>query len=243
MKLLGQGRTAEIFEYDDNKILKLFFEGKPKSDALKEYENLQIVNKRHIPSPKVYETIEVQRRFGIVEERISGKNGFEILFQNDDSTDFIKNMVKIQNQLNSATISNDNTCISYKNSLKASLWSVKDEVEKNRIIKKIETLPDGTNLCHGDFHPGNLIVQNDGNLIIIDFVNLCYGPKLFDVARTYFLLSQGELPDELNEQERYIFEQKRMKIATLYLDFMKCTKNELSNFLDIISEVRKYEFN
>ena len=26
-QLLGQGNTAEIFEYDDNKILKLYFEG------------------------------------------------------------------------------------------------------------------------------------------------------------------------------------------------------------------------
>lgn len=38
-KLFGQGRTAEVFEYGDNKILKLFQVWMPEHAIQREYEN------------------------------------------------------------------------------------------------------------------------------------------------------------------------------------------------------------
>lgn len=240
MKLIGQGRTAQIFDYADGKIVKLFFEGKPEYDAQKEFQNLQIVNEADVPSPKVYEKVCIDGRFGIVEEKLSGKDGFEILFTSENPTSFIKDMADLQKTLNS--FENEN-CISYKDSLKASLWSVKDEDEKSRICKKIDALPNGNNLCHGDFHPGNIQVLDSGKQILIDFVNLCRGPKLFDVARTYFLLSKGELPEEMSKEERIAFTNKRNQLAKTYLTFMEISEESLATFIDVISEVRKYELN
>ena len=53
----------------------------------------------------------------------------------------------------------------------------------------IDKLADGDTLCHGDFHPGNILLSGDG-AFIIDFMNVCCGNYLYDVART------GECPNE-----------------------------------------------
>lgn len=44
---------------------------------------------------------------------------------------------------------------------------------------------DGDSLCHGDFHPGNILLSN-GHTMVIDFMNVYHGDFLYDVARTVF---------------------------------------------------------
>lgn len=50
----------------------------------------------------------------------------------------------------------------------------------------IKQLPEGECLCHGDYHPFNLILTLGGSPIVIDFANICRGPSEYDIARTYF---------------------------------------------------------
>ena len=35
-----------------------------------------------------------------------------------------------------------------------------------------------------------LVRLSDGVPVVIDFMNVCYGPALYDIARTFFLLNQ-----------------------------------------------------
>ncbi|HKB49344.1 MAG TPA: phosphotransferase, partial [Ktedonobacterales bacterium] len=54
-------------------------------------------------------------------------------------------------------------------------------------------LPGGDALCHGDYHPDNVLMTRHG-LIIIDWGGASSGHPLADVARTALLLQVGELP-------------------------------------------------
>lgn len=58
-------------------------------------------------------------------------------------------------------------------------------------------MPDDDCLLHGDFHPNNILVMPNGTPVIIDFMNVCHGPALYDVARTYVLIKEydGSLAD------------------------------------------------
>lgn len=47
----------------------------------------------------------------------------------------------------------------------------------------LRELPDGEALCHGDFHPRNVIVDGD-ELTIIDWVDASSGPPAADLARS-----------------------------------------------------------
>jgi len=48
-------------------------------------------------------------------------------------------------------------------------------------------------LCHGDYHPENVLMTRTGTLIIDWFTATCGNP-LADVARTSLLLEAAELP-------------------------------------------------
>ncbi len=54
-------------------------------------------------------------------------------------------------------------------------------------------LPDGNALCHGDFHPGQLMLSGD-RCAAFDWSGAKRGDPLFDYARTRVLLSMGEPP-------------------------------------------------
>ena len=72
--------------------------------------------------------------------------------------------------------------ISYKNFLRK--FTTDEET-----IAKINALDDGNCFLHGDFHPGNVMLDENDNAVLIDMMNVCKGTALYDVARTYFLLS------------------------------------------------------
>jgi aminoglycoside phosphotransferase (APT) family kinase protein len=60
-------------------------------------------------------------------------------------------------------------------------------------LDRLQTLPSGDRLCHGDYHPANIL----GTLkepVIIDWGDASRGAPAADVARTLLLLRMGELP-------------------------------------------------
>ena len=75
---------------------------------------------------------------------------------------------------------------------------------------------------HGDYHPGNVMLTVDGEFVIIDLLNVCCGPKEYDVARTFFLLENEKWQDR-------------------YLKGMGYCKEDIEGYLEVIREIRKYE--
>lgn len=46
-------------------------------------------------------------------------------------------------------------------------------------------------VIHGDFHPGNLLVHDDGSLSVLDWTNASVGDPLIDLGRTFACLQLG----------------------------------------------------
>jgi hypothetical protein len=54
-------------------------------------------------------------------------------------------------------------------------------------LRVLDRLPDGDRLCHGDYHPGNVLVAA-GRTAVIDWANAARGVPQADHARTLLLL-------------------------------------------------------
>jgi aminoglycoside phosphotransferase (APT) family kinase protein len=66
--------------------------------------------------------------------------------------------------------------------------------ERRRLLLDgLAALPEGDRLCHGDFHPWN-IMGSPGQPILVDWVDACCGEPAADVCRSYVLMSP-HLPD------------------------------------------------
>jgi len=60
-------------------------------------------------------------------------------------------------------------------------------------LDTLDDLPDGDSLCHGDFHPGNILMDGE-TPVVIDWTNATRGEATADVARTRMMLRLGSAP-------------------------------------------------
>lgn len=68
-ELSARGRTAEVYAWGDQQILKLYFSEFPSHWVDYELKIARVVQDAGLPSPKVGEIVEVNGRRGLVYER------------------------------------------------------------------------------------------------------------------------------------------------------------------------------
>lgn len=88
--------------------------------------------------------------------------------------------------------------------------------EKKHWIGELKKLPDGNQFCHMDYHPGNVIVEKKGP-VVIDWMTLAIGDAAADVARTRLLLRDAVVPMK-SALVKKIFHRFQKKIACIYVE-------------------------
>lgn len=66
---------------------------------------------------------------------------------------------------------------------------------------RLESMPKGNSLCHGDFNPSNIIISEDNKPYIIDWSHATQGNPCADAARTYLLFW---LSGDITSAEKYL---------------------------------------
>ncbi|HEY5563689.1 MAG TPA: phosphotransferase [Clostridiaceae bacterium] len=135
----------------------------------------------------------------------------------------------VQNRINNVP--------NYKEFLKYNIINATSANSKKRRekLQNLDKLTDGNTLCHGDFHPGNILIL-DGNTKVIDFMNVCHGNFLYDVARTVFLVEYTPVPIEVEDKEMLLRFKK--SLANLYLMQMNVTRQMIQDYLSVIIVAR-----
>ncbi len=64
---------------------------------------------------------------------------------------------------------------------------------RQSVLTLLQTLPDTNQLCHNDFHPANILMDDQGP-VIIDWMDAARADPLADVARTLILVQFAGLP-------------------------------------------------
>jgi Ser/Thr protein kinase RdoA (MazF antagonist) len=187
---IAEGRTAEIFEWQDGTILKLYHAWCPSTWVEYESKVAHAVVEAGIPTPSAGEIVEVNGRNGIIFERVSGFSMLEDmnrrpwkLFQHARTLAALQFTI---NQLSFAGL------MPYKDELAYATRQAPhlDDHTREKVLTILTGLPDGDRVCHGDFHPGNIMLTNKG-AIVIDWITVRLGNPLADFARTSMILTVG----------------------------------------------------
>lgn len=222
--MVGVGNTAEVFDFGDGKVCKLFYQGYPKDAVKREFRNATEVQRLSLPVPKGFEMVESEGRAGIVYEKIVGKSMLECIIENPGTAGFyLEEFVLLQKKWLKGASVQSASVLSYKEFLQMLINGAGQEAEVS-LFKEINALPEGDTLLHGDFHPGNVLISTDHRPVVIDFMNVCRGPALYDIARTYVLLKE-----------------KDETFGRAYLAKMEVTEEELGMFYRVIEKCRRYE--
>ncbi|EJV72218.1 aminoglycoside phosphotransferase family protein [Bacillus cereus] len=200
---IAKGNTTEIY-LCDNKVVKLFEKYLPNTESLYEAQKQKYAYSRDLHVPKVFEVTEVQGRQAIIMEYVEGESVGELLLNNLNKAEhYIGLCVNEQKKIHAIRVNTDEM-ESMRERLERQIKSVHkfDEKQKENILNKLHSIKFEPRLCHGDFHPFNLILSKK-NVNIIDWVDASSGDIRADVFRTYLLYSQSSV--ELAEMYLHIY--------------------------------------
>ncbi len=194
IRKIAEGREAEIFAWDGGTVLRLFREARPAASLESEMAAMQTARSVVPLVPAVSGITEVMGRPGLIMERVDGPDLIALIAKKPWTLWSGGRVTgRVHAQLH-AVIAPEGIP-----SLKSRISRLADQAppEWSRhaefVLRELETLPDGDRLCHGDFHPGNIIMTNHGP-VVIDWPNVTRGDPTADFARTRLILRIGALP-------------------------------------------------
>ncbi len=190
---IAVGFTAEIYDWKPGQVLKLFNLGKSRGTVEYEANLTRLVHKTGLPSPAVGEIIEINGRYGLELERVDGISMLQAIVRQPWKSGYYAHMLaELQADMHQRQVA---ALPSLKERLAGKItWGVKLPEEVRRAaMAKLEALPEDDKLCHGDFHPGNILLNERGP-VIIDWIDATRGNPLLDVDRSTLLFGGGRFP-------------------------------------------------
>ncbi|MEO3946532.1 aminoglycoside phosphotransferase family protein [Gorillibacterium sp. CAU 1737] len=184
---IGSGRTAEVWEWGEGKVLKQFKPGFDRGMIEWEYKMAKDVFEAGVPSPQVYELLETDEGMGIVFARVEGEC---LLDKLQKSPWVLKKAARTMAQLHARM--HRSTAVGLPEQRVNLAGRIQDSetvtgLDLQPFLRYAEQLPVGQAICHGDFHPGN-IMESNGEWMVLDWTTAETGHPGFDVARTLLLL-------------------------------------------------------
>lgn len=185
--VIAERSIKTIYKTGDT-VIKLFHENFPKSDVLNEALNQSRVEETGLNIPKIIEVSKIDGKWAITMEHIEGKTLTELLKENpNDSDKYLERFVDIQLEIHSkkAPLLNKQ-----KDKFIRKIKELKsiDSSTRYELLTRLDGMPKHTKVCHGDFNPSNIIVNNKGTFVI-DWSHATQGNASADAATTYLFFS------------------------------------------------------
>ena len=193
MTPLAEGRVSHVYVLKDRRVLKLLHKTVPGWKVDDEFRRCQIISKAGVPSPRALEIVEVDGRRGIIFEWAGEK-------------DLMKAKLGNPLNLNSGAQFMSTVHQDFLKKEAPELAGIKAETlrmagllpegtirpEQLKVLERyLAGLPDGNTICHMDFQPGNIMLNENGYQVI-DWSETVRGVPAADIAMTSLMLAMAE---------------------------------------------------
>ena len=190
---IAKRSTKSVYE-DNGKTIKLFVENYSKADILNEALNQARVEEgTDLYMPKHLEVTKIGNRWALVSEHIEGTPLDVLMKEHPEKQDeYLETFVKIQLKILSKQVPLLNRI---KDKFRRKLNNATNigDATRYELLQRLEGMKNHTKLCHGDYNPSNVIINEKGEYYVIDWAHATQGNASADAARTYLLFSiQGE---------------------------------------------------
>lgn len=202
---IATGNTAQIFLFE-NKIAKVFNDFLPDTESSYEANKQKFAHSCGLSVPEVFDVTTIDGKQAIIMEFVKGKTIGDILSENMEQAEYYMNIsIDIQQKIH-MIVADSLEPMSLKLSRQIESAQQLDKRHKSALLQKMDTITYKKRLCHGDFHMFNLIMSDNNQVTIIDWVDSSAGDVRADVYRTYLLYEQFSI--ELAEMYLRLYCQK-----------------------------------
>jgi len=194
LRLIGAGREAEVYSLDERRVLRLARTAALGAEVERERVALLAAARCGVPAPAVLGRMDLDGRPGLVLERLHAHDLLAGMLRRPWQLARVPGALASQHALLHGTVA------------PAELPDLRSEVAerlqsalvppalRDAGLRALRALPDGERLCHGDFHPGNVLRRRGGGYALIDWKAATRGDPAGDVARTRLLLLGAWIP-------------------------------------------------
>jgi streptomycin 6-kinase len=195
---LGAGKEAETYAYRPGWVVKLTRWRRDHAPARREDAILRALASTGL-APASGGVVEIDGRWGVVMERAPDPVLADRLATPNGPAEVLEIMLALHRKMHAQPAPSG--LFPLKDRLVRNITGARllDEPTRRRLLDSLPDLPDGDRLCHGDFHPYNIMGEGDG-IRIVDWADAHAGDPAADVCRTFVLI--GSVLPEM--AERYV---------------------------------------
>lgn len=202
-------RPYKVVYKDGNRIIKVFTKEHGKANVFNEALCQARVEESGLDIPKVLEVTQIDGEWAVVIEYVEGRTLEQLMQENPEKMEeYMEKFVDLQLYMHEKKAPR---LTLQKDKFARKIESVKDKLDatvRYELLTRLDSMPNHTKLCHGDFNPSNVIVAEDGTMKIVDWSHATQGNASGDAAITYLE-----------------FALKDQKTADLYLNLF-CRKSD-----------------
>lgn len=205
-------------------VAKVFNGTKPASDILNEALNLARAGEAGIIVPELIEIGKVGKNWTILTKKVEGKTLRQLMVESPEKVDeYMAQLVDLELHVHAHKAPLMGRQKDKYVRMITSAGDVLDEATRYDLLMRLDGMPNHTKLCHGDFVPSNIIVQEDGTLCICDWAHATQGNGGADCAITYLHL---QLNGEQELAEKYL---------RLYCERQGCSVSYIQGWMSIVA--------
>ena len=193
-EVIGKGGHGKVYRLDEETIIKVYHDNSPMTLIEKEREYAKNAFVHGVPSAIAYDIVDTDEGYGVVFEMAGATTvGKYIMAHPEKLREYAQKFGVLLKILNSTeadpTLYGDIRDI-YRSRLKKAANYFSD-TENEQLERILNSVPDGSGMVHGDYHTNNVMVQSNGELVLIDMADISRGNALFDIAGSYLVMSSG----------------------------------------------------
>ena len=190
---LAAGRAAEVYAWGDDHVLKLFPPGFPLAYIALELKNSRSAHALGLPTPGDAGHVEWSQRSGIVFDRVDGPTVYELIQTGSaDRAALRRTFFDIQQSIHRCNFS-ELLPIQAKLAERIRLAKGLPQTLRREAIEALQRAPLSDTVCHGDFHPMNVIMAASGPVVIV-WMDMSRGNPAIDIMQTLLYLRFGRGP-------------------------------------------------
>ncbi|WP_421724456.1 phosphotransferase family protein [Bauldia sp.] len=185
--LLAAGNIADVHAYNDG-VVKLYRGQNTKRVVFREAAIHAAVEEFGLPVPSVRGVRQIDGRWGVLFDRIEDRPLAQRMIDDPAGRPaYLEGLARLHTEIHSHPVPQ---FVSFKRRLAGAIdrAAALTPQQMRDALRHLAARPDGDRLCHGDFHPEN-VLGDVTRPTIIDWPDACRGDPAADVCRSYLLLT------------------------------------------------------
>lgn len=214
-ELIGRGGTANVYNWTDSTIIKIFNDFEPDDAIEQEVNNVKALQNCSFAFPHFIQKLQYDGKRAIVYEKVDGTSIMKLMEMKPlQYKDFAKKLAHLHFEIHKNHVSGIKEQKPYFKDRISWAKDISDD-KKEKLYKLIGSMPDGDCLCHSDFHPDNVLCCGNRDYII-DWADCCTGNSCADVCRTVLTLKTADIPENVSVLKKMIIICIRNRFSTIY---------------------------